>query len=359
MLENKLIKLAIAYLLIMIVGFIYNKYKKTIDIEEQYKDGELIQKYLLNDTSLTKNNKPILWIHIEFDKNARAWESFGSRTSDNLNQPYQYLTIRSIIESCGDSFNVCLIDDDAFSKIIPEWRTKVEHLPRPLRTHMRELGMANILHLYGGFVIPSSFICFYNLRNLYDTHLEKANVVIGELRSTSSIASESQYSPSTKILGCRKHDPLMKEYADYMEKLVAADYTSEMEFTGEPSRWWIAKLGRPPMENDCNIAPPDENVVPPHAAAAAAASANYKVSLIPAEELGVKTTTNKPVLVEELLGDVDIRLSPTTAGIYVPDQEILKRNKFQWFARLSPAQVLESNTLVGKYILVKASGCSG
>jgi hypothetical protein len=144
----------------MFIGFIYNKYKKTIDIEEQYSDGELIQKYLLNDSSLTKNNKPILWIHIEFDKNARSWESFGSRTSDNLNQPYQYLTIRNIIDHCGESFNVCLIDDDSFINIIPEWRTRVEHLPRPLRSHIRDLALATILHIYGGFLLPSSFICF-------------------------------------------------------------------------------------------------------------------------------------------------------------------------------------------------------
>ena len=243
MLENKLIKLAIAYLLIMIVGFIYNKYKKTIDIEEQYEDGKLIQKYLLNDTSLTKNSKPILWVHIEFEKNARAWESFGSRTSENLNQPYQYLTIRSIIEMCGESFNVCLLDDESLAKIIPEWRTKVEDLPRPLRSHMRELAMATILHLYGGLVIPSSFICFQNLRNLYDAHLEnKTNVVIGELRATSSISAESQYSPSTKIMGCRRYDPLMKEYMEYLTQIISTDYTQDMDFTGEPSRWWMAKL---------------------------------------------------------------------------------------------------------------------
>ena len=353
MLENKLVKLAIAYLLIMIVGFIYNKYKKTIDVEEQYEDGQLIQKYLLNDTSLTNNKKPILWVHIEFEKNARAWESFGSRTTENLNQPYQYLTIRSIIEMCGDSFNVCLLDDESLIKIIPEWRTKVEDLPRPLRSHMRELAMATILHLYGGLVVPSSFICFQNLRNLYDAHLDnnsnsnnnnnKTNVVIGELRATSSISAESQYSPSTKFMGCRRYDPLMKEYMEYLTQLIAADYTQDMDFTGEPSRWWMAKLN-PASAASCASDSP---------------TTNYKVSLIPAEELGAKTMENKPVLIEELLADVDIRLSPTTAGIYIPEKDILKRHKFQWFARLSPAQVLESNTLVGKYILAKAVGCGG
>jgi hypothetical protein len=329
MLENKVLKLAIAYLLIMFIGFIYNKYKKTIDVQEQYDDGKLIQKYLLNDSSITKNNKPILWVHIEFDKNARSWESFGSRTSDNLNQPYQYLTIRNIIEHCGESFNVCLIDDDAFVKIIPEWRTRVEHLPRPLRTHVRELGLATILHIYGGFLLPSSFICFHDLRSLHDAHLQKGNVMIGELRTTSSLAIEKQYSPSTKLMACRKFDPVMKEYMEFLMEMNNRDQTQDMDFTGETTRWWLAKQSATPTA----------------------------VSVIPAEELGVKTTTNKPVLIEELMADIDIPLSPTTAGIYIPEQEIIRRSKYQWFARLSPKQVLESNTLVGKYLLVKSTGC--
>jgi len=329
MFENKVVKLAVAYLIIMFIGFIYDKYKKTIDVQEQYNDGELIQKYLLNDSSLTKNNKPILWIHVEFDKNARSWESFGSRTSDNLNQPYQYLTIRNIIETCGESFNVCLIDDDSFIKIIPEWRTKVEHLPRPLRSHMRDLALATVLHIYGGFLIPSSFICFYDLRSLYDAHLGSANVLIGELRTTSSLAAEKQYSPSMKIMGCKKFDPVMKEFMDYLMQITDRDQTQEMDFTGETTRWWLAKKADVPTA----------------------------VSIIPAEELGVKTTANKPVLIEELLSDIDVPLSPTAAGLYIPEQEILKRSKYQWFARLSPKQVLESHTLIGKYLLVKEAGC--
>lgn len=330
MLENKVVKLAIAYLLIMFIGFIYNKYKKTIEVKEQYDDGELIQKYLLNDSSITKNNKPILWVHIEFEKNARSWESFGSRTSDNLNQPYQYLTIRNIIEHCGESFNVCLIDDDAFVKIIPEWRTRVEHLPRPLRTHVRDLALSTILHIYGGFLIPSSFICFHDLRSLYDAHMDTANVVMGELLTTSSLAVERQYSPSPKIMGCRKFDPVMKEYMECLIQLNNRDNTQEMDFTGETTRWWLEKQASMPST----------------------------LSIIPAEELGVKTTTNKPVLLEDLMGDIDVKLSPTAAGLYIPEQEILKRSKYQWFARLSPQQVLESHTLVGKYLLINAVGCS-
>ena len=79
MLENKLVKIGVAYLVIMVIGFFYNKYKKTIDVEDLHENGELIQKYLLNDSSLTKNNKPILWIHLEFEKNAITFSFFCQR----------------------------------------------------------------------------------------------------------------------------------------------------------------------------------------------------------------------------------------------------------------------------------------
>jgi hypothetical protein len=196
---------------------------------------------------------------------------------------------------------------------------------------MRELALATILHLYGGFLVPSSFICFYDLRRLYDAHLERANVMIGELRTTSSLAAEKQYSPSTKIMGCRKFDPIMKQYMDHVMKLTERDHTEEMDFTGQSTQWWLAKQAELPSA----------------------------VSLIPAEELGVKTTTNKAILIEDLVGDTDVPLSPTAAGLYSPEQDILKRSKYQWFARLSPKQVLESHTLIGKYLLVNAAGCGG
>jgi len=41
-------------------------------------------------------------------------------------------------------------------------------------------------------------------------------------------------------------------------------------------------------------------------------------------------------------------------GVYVPSCEILKRSKFEWFARLSVKQVLESDTIVGKLLLTNA-----
>ena len=47
-----------------------------------------------------------------------------------------------------------------------------------------------------------------------------------------------------------------------------------------------------------------------------------------------------------------MNLCPDTYGVLIPADEILKRHKFEWFARLSEKQVLQSDTIIGNYILV-------
>ena len=56
-----------------------------------------IHQYLLSETSLAKNKKPIIWIHVPYEYNSRNWSDFGARSSFELNQPYLYLTIEIII----------------------------------------------------------------------------------------------------------------------------------------------------------------------------------------------------------------------------------------------------------------------
>ena len=97
------------------MSIIYSKYQSVEYDDENMRNYKLVKKYLLNDSSLAQSKKPIIWIHMVYDINARWWPSFSSRNTDNLNQPYQYLTMKSIIDKCGEDFNVCLIDDDTFT----------------------------------------------------------------------------------------------------------------------------------------------------------------------------------------------------------------------------------------------------
>ena len=88
----------------IVLSLVYNKYKSSEHDDDHMKNYNLVKKYLLNDSSLAQSKKPIIWIHMVYDTNARWWPSFGSRNTDNLNQPYLYLTLKSIIDKCGDDF---------------------------------------------------------------------------------------------------------------------------------------------------------------------------------------------------------------------------------------------------------------
>ena len=113
-------KLIAFYLVIILAGIAYNRYAKSQEGINMSADYNLIKKYLLNDKSLADTRKPFMWIFIDYEVNARNWSSWGSRNTTNLNQPYMYLTIRSIVEQCGNSFNVVLVDDSSFQRLLPD-----------------------------------------------------------------------------------------------------------------------------------------------------------------------------------------------------------------------------------------------
>ena len=102
--------------IVFVTSFLANKVKTNLNDDDE---DAMIKKYLLNESPLYGFNRPKIWIHTKYEVNARKWKSFYSRNSTDLNQPYIHLTIKTIINHCGDDFNICLIDDETFSKLIP------------------------------------------------------------------------------------------------------------------------------------------------------------------------------------------------------------------------------------------------
>ena len=318
----KYAKYILTVITMTLVGILYEKYKDTELSDEDARNYELVKKYLLNDSSLAQSKRPLLWIHMAYDVNARWWPTFSSRNTNCLNQPYKYLTIKSIIDKCGNDFNICLIDDDTFSKILPGWTVNLNMVPEPIRGKIRELALARVLHAFGGMLLPNSFICFQNLINMYETNTKSDRMFVSEFIDRGSTSQQVDFFPSTKIMGCRSGCPMMSEYIQYLENMNSTDHTAESNFLGAYGRWCYDKI----LKGNMNI--------------------------IPGSELGVKNTKGEPVTLEALMGDSYIDLSCSTVGLYIPDDEILKRTKFQWFARLSAKQALESETQIGKYLLI-------
>lgn len=310
------------FVILLTTGVLYERWKRKDALQKQIDDYDYVKKYLLTESKLAKSEKPILWVPLHFEYNARHWQSFGSRSTTCMNRPYFSLCIRSIIEKCGNDFQVCLVDDATFNKIIPGWITKVQNLPDPLREHMRYLAMAKLLYSYGGIMVPPSFICLRNLYSIHSVGLSNMTMFSGELISTSNTSAITNFFPSMKIMGCTKESPVMGDFINYLEQAISSDNTAEMEFVGGPQKWIYEKA----LEN--------------------------RIMIINGKSFGVKDRRGNPVLLETLIGDIDVEYDKSLSGIYIDSEQLTKRTSLNWFERLSPRQVLESDTLIGKYLLL-------
>jgi hypothetical protein len=359
-------------------------------IKSQNDEYDTVKQYLLNESPLYGYNRPKIWIHTKYEYNSRKWKSFYSRSSYDLNQPYIHLTIKSIINHCGDDFNICLIDDDSFAKLIPSWNVDMFKVSDPVKTHLRELGMVQLLNYYGGMVLPNSFICCKNMMPFYlDGIGEKGDQFFVTERPNryddfNHEIGKRNFVPDNYIMGCKKDCPMVKEYMDYLKRLyqvndtriisplgpmplfdgiIRADkitgnmvsdtagnvvlgirsgeeasgvpdldgprnfetvqsfYTNETEFTGEKAQWLLSKIK------------------------------NHEIGLIGGEYVGVKSRQKRVIDLDELMADgfLDVDNSQLY-GVFIPADDLLIRNKYAWFAVLPTHQVINTHTIVAKYL---------
>jgi hypothetical protein len=309
-----------SFIVTIVFGFLYNRYKQFEDGDEEKASYKMVQNYLINqDNSLVKNKKPILWIHMNYDINARWWSSFYSRNSTDLNQPYLYLTIKSIIDACGKDFDVCLIDDDSFMKLMPEFTINVTLIADPIKSKLRELALAKLLYKFGGFLVPPSFICFQSLLPLYTNG---GQMFVGEMLNKTTSSSQLLYFPNTTFMGCTKESTAMLSYTHYLESVISQDFVDESTIVGAYGRWCYEK------------------------------SLLGEVGIIPADKLGIKDADGVAITIDRLIQNTFLHLAGDVLGIYIPVNDIINRTAYNWFARLSAKQVLQSDTTIGKYLLI-------
>jgi hypothetical protein len=308
---------------IAVISIIGMYSKQSFQTNDEY---DLIKKYLLNESPLYGFNKPKLWIHSKYEVNSRHWKSFQSRNSTDLNQPYLHLTIKTIINHCGNDFNICLIDDDTFSRLIPSWDIDLKNVAKPMRSQYREIGMLQLIYYYGGMVVPNSFLCMKNLKPLYLEGIAGEKPFVCErVNHTLNLAenkSKPLFLPSVYFMGAKKNDETVKELVEYLKRRSQTPHFSkEAHFTGDTSQW------------------------------CAAAVRSQQMNLVDGKEIGVKSQKNKPFVLEELMEEAHLDLSPAAYGIYIPAKEILRRHKYQWFAVLPAEDVFKTNAIIAKYLM--------
>jgi len=200
--------------------------------------------------------------------------------------------------------------------LIPSWTIDMQKFGDPIKNHMRELGMMKLLYRYGGIRVPPSFICMRNLEELVNRPF------VCEMVNRNVTSVHREFYPNIHFMGCPKESPVIEQFIDFMQRTISRDFTGELCFLGEFNRWADARVN------------------------------NGQLGLIDGKMIGVKTMNDEPVLLENLLANDYIEIYKNTYGIYLPEKEILNRTSFEWFARLSQKQVLESRIIVSKYLLL-------
>ena len=211
---------------------------------------------------------------------------------------------------------------DSFSKLLSDWNVILSNVPEPIRENVRRLGIMKILYTYGGISLPRSFLCMTCLQSFFESTAYKSKMFCVENVNRSVSQLENEFLPDDKIIGCIKFSEKMKNYIEFLEKSIEEDSTDEFKVLGKKNMWLKEEVEK------------------------------FNIKLIDSRLVGMKSTDNVYVGIEELLGDSIISFDKNKIGIYLDECEIGKRNAYNWFNRMSKEQIFNSSTIIGEQMLL-------
>jgi hypothetical protein len=128
--------------------------------------------------------------------------------------------------------------------------------------------------------------------------------------------------PNLYFSGANKENKMVKDLSDFMQRIISTDYTSQSVFLGDFNRWCENRIHK------------------------------KQINIISGLDIGVKTVEEEQILLEDLMSQQYLNIYSQAYGILIPGDELMNRTKYEWFIRLSQKQVLESNTIIGNYLLI-------
>jgi hypothetical protein len=191
------------------------------------------------------------------------------------------------------------------------------------------LGMMKLLYIYGGMFCPLSFVCLKDLNGLYVKGTRGEKMFVCETVDRNVTSTDLDFYPNLTFCGAPKECETVRELCNFIQRTASHDYTADVRFLGDYDKWCTQRIQ------------------------------NGQINMIEGVEIGTKTVDERQIIVDDLISNHYLDLYQGTYGVLIPADEILNRTKFEWFARLSPKQVLESDTIIGNYILLSQTNETG
>lgn len=300
----------IVYLIIFVALFCLFNYKYMKEKwEEQMRQKKMetldIDLFFYKPLVFKKLHKRKVWVYIPFESNGRMWDSFSERRTTRMNLSYMNLCIKSIVDCCAEKYDIVVFSDSDFADLL---NLPVDHtkLSGALLENHRHLCLMKILYEYGGVMVPPSLYLKESIAKLDNPQ----QWYVTEMVNTENVSTQKML-PSSELTGSNAKNPELLLYIQHLEK-------QDRSVTESPF---------------CE---------------------NYFVSRqIPVLDGGLIGTKHKsgPVLLEDLMAEQVLELTDNNIGLYMPADLLKKRLQYQWFCKMSEAQVLECNCVFSYYIL--------
>ena len=186
----------------------------------------------------------------------------------------------------------------------------------PIKSHMRILGLTKLLSIYGGMLVPKTFACKRSLISMYNGGIQNSSMFACEDVSNSVISNKLVYYPNTYFMGCSSKSQSMMKLNASIAEIISKDYTDELEFTGK-------------INQECYKM-----------------ALSGEINIICGSKVGIKKQDNSELMLQDLFEEKQVQLSPTTYGLYIPENKILKSMHYGYFPRFSVKQVSESRMFI-------------
>ena len=320
---------------LLIVGALYERWKATDPFNDDSRRRSLISKFLISkgkgtvDEPVSDPDHPIVWIHAPHEVNARWWPTFGSRNTRCTNQPYMQLCMNSVLARCGSTCNVCLIRDEDFEKLIPGWDIDLRRLGGSDQRTVRDLAFCSLLAAHGGMLVPPSFACTRDLAELHREGLAASDMYAvdvppiqgGGTGPEGPLGNDAPATaPSTRFMGARAGCSQLAGLGIDLARQFVSDRTAQPGFLATPGARILEGVR------------------------------NGSITLVSGRLVGALDADDKRIDAATLCSFEYVDISPDSYGLLIPADELLRRVSLRWFPRLSPQQVLQSNTFLGRFL---------
>ena len=300
-----------AFIVFLFCVLIYKYYKKKYDnnVIEFKKENVDIDVYFFSELYLKKSKNRKLWIHIPYEKNAREWDSFGSRTNHKLNLAYMSLCIKSIIDWCGQTYDIIIYDDTNIPTLLPNTKVDLMKISGSLLDKYRELCKLEILHTYGGIMVPPSLFLRKNIKEIDNPN----TWYVCETYNDNNV-SYSNLIQSTELMGSNVQNEQLAKYIHVYSNELKKDFVENYNF-------------------DMNYF--KKNNIP----------------YIDGKIIGTKSRYNDKITIEDLMSNKKIILDKEHIGLYIPHQQLIKRRVYNWYCKLNEEDVLKCQVFISYYMM--------